>query len=438
MFMPLSGDNTGRRYGLIAVMAVVGFAVTAWLFYPGVMTYDAKYVYLDMLKGFRGDWQSPVMTSLWGWIDPIAPGSGSMFLLIAGLYWLGFGLVALRIARQSLAAALVLLLLALSPPAIMYVAIIWRDVLFAGLWLVATALCFIVTDREPRLRWPVQVVALGLVAFGVLLRPNALIAAPVLVAYAVWPGQFRWKRAAILFVPAAIGLFALMQVVYYGVIGATRQHLVQTIMVFDLGGISHFAKENQFPGTWAEDDSQRIMNRCYTQPDWQIYWSRDPCQFVMQKLENEQHLFGTPAVTTAWLHAIARHPIAYLEHRAAFFWSFVGHQNLTLWIWNIEDESKPVLDGRAGFAALQAIDRMLKPTPLLRVGSWLLLCLAVCVIGWRRRDTPAGAFALAVCGSGALYVLTFFPVGVSADFRYAYWAVLAGIAGAVALTRRAA
>ena len=48
------------------------------------MNYDARYVYLDSLKGFYGDWQSPVMTWLWRTIDPIAPGSASMFLLIAG------------------------------------------------------------------------------------------------------------------------------------------------------------------------------------------------------------------------------------------------------------------------------------------------------------------------------------------------------------------
>ena len=46
---------------------------------------------------------------------------------------------------------------------------------------------------------------------------------------------------------------------------------------------------------------------------------------------------------------------------------------------------------------------------------------------------PPGVFAIGVCGSAAIYVLTFFAVGVASDFRYGYWAVLAGIAGAVAL-----
>ena len=75
-----------------------------------------------------------------------------------------------------------------------------------------------------------------------LLRPNALAAAPILAAYILWPAHLPWKRAAILYVPAALGLFGLVQVVYYDVLGAKRQHPLHPIMVFDLGGISHFAK----------------------------------------------------------------------------------------------------------------------------------------------------------------------------------------------------
>ena len=39
--------------------------------------------------------------------------------------------------------------------------------------------------------------------------------------------------------------------------------------------------------------------------------------------------------------------------------------------------------------------------------------------------------ALGVCGSAAMYVLSYAAVSVGSDFRYAYWAVLAGMAGGV-------
>jgi peptidoglycan/LPS O-acetylase OafA/YrhL len=71
---------------------------------------------------------------------------------------------------------------------------------------------------------------------------------------------------------------------------------------------------------------------------------------------------------------------------------------------------------------------------MFRVGSWLLGCIIVCGFTWSRRETPEGAFALGVCGSAVLYVLTFFAVGVASDFRYGYWAVLACIAGGAVAT----
>jgi len=111
-----------------------------------------------------------------------------------------------------------------------------------------------------------------------------------------------------------------------------------------------------------------------------------------------------------------------------------------MWIYDVYDATKFVFADRPAFTALVAIHNFLKPTPLFRAGTWLLVCIAVCAFAWRRRDTPSGTFAIGVCGSATVYVLTFFAVGVAADFRYAFWAVLASIAGGVAaaLGRKAA
>ena len=436
--MPLSADRMRpmrRRLDLaVAALIAAGYGLTLAIFYPGIMTFDAKFVHEDIAKGVFGDWQSPVMTVLWGVIDPMAPGPGSMFLLIATSYWLGFGLLAFALARRSSRLALLLPLLALTPPAFVFVGIIWRDVLFAIIWLLAAAIAFAAAERGARLRVPAQVLALALCAFGVLLRPNALIAAPILGAYIAWPTQMSWKRTAILFVPAMAGFFALIQIVYYGALGATRQHPLQSIMVFDLGGISHFAKQNQFPVTWSEPETALLLNGCYQPTQWDIYWRLEPCDFVMRKVEREEKLFGTPAITAAWARAVTRHPVAYLRHRAAFMWNFLGGDNLTMWVADVERPSETVFADRPTFVALVALHDMLKLTPLFRVGPWLLVCLMVCGFAWKRRETPEGAFALGVCGSAAVYVFTFFAVGVASDFRYGYWAVLAGIVGGVVAT----
>jgi len=323
-------------------------------------------------------------------------------------------------------------LLALTPPAFILVGIIWRDILFAVAWLLAAGFVLTVADRGWRLRVPVQAIGFGLFAFGVLLRPNALAAAPILAAYILWPTQFRWKRAAILYVPAALALFGLVQVVYYEVLGATRQQPLHSIMVFDLGGISHFSKQNVFPGSWTADEAALITHGCYQPIAWDVYWTQEPCMFVMDRLEHEK-LFASPALTDAWKRAIVSHPTAYLAHRVTFMWTFLAGANLTMWTRDLDDPEKIIFADKPRLMALKALNDALNPTPLSRSGTWLLFDAAVCMFAWRRRTTPAGAFALGTCGSAIVYMMTFFAVGVSTDLRYAYWAILAGLTAMVAI-----
>jgi hypothetical protein len=415
----------------VAILLAAGFGLTLWIFYPGVMTYDAKFVYEDIAKGTMGDWQSPVMVWLWGLIDPIAPGAGSMFLLIATTYWAGFGVLSLALASRGKTTALLLPLLAMTPPALAFAGIIWRDVLFATCWLLAAAVAFAVSERPSRIRPAGQMLALVLLILGVLLRPNALLAAPILAAYIIWLSRVSLRRAVILYIPAAIGLFGIVQLVYYGMLDAKRQHPLQTIMIFDLGGISHFSKQNQFPVTWSESERAMVLDGCYQPTLWDIYWRLKPCDFVMGKIERETGLFGTPAISRAWLAAILHHPIAYVQHRSAFMWNFLAADNLTMWTADVEHPMKTVFADRAAFNAMVAANDALKPTPLLRMGLWLLACIVVCCWSWQRSVSREATFALAVCGSATIYVLSFYALGVASDFRYGYWAVLAAISGGV-------
>jgi peptidoglycan/LPS O-acetylase OafA/YrhL len=102
-----------------------------------------------------------------------------------------------------------------------------------------------------------------------------------------------------------------------------------------------------------------------------------------------------------------------------------------MWLTDIDHPAQIPFPDRPTFVAVKTVHDALKPTPLFRAGVWLLICMAVCALAWRKRDTPDGAYAIGVAGSAAVYVLTYFAVGVASDFRYAYWAVLAGLTGAV-------
>src|SRR5262249_23656923 len=101
---------------LVCAMACAGLALSILVFHPGYLTRGATFVRNYVETWHLGDWQSPLMTIVWWLIDPISPGTGSMFLVTATLYWLGFAVPALVVARRSSGLAIAVELLALAPP----------------------------------------------------------------------------------------------------------------------------------------------------------------------------------------------------------------------------------------------------------------------------------------------------------------------------------
>ena len=55
------------------------------------------------------------------------------------------------------------------------------------------------------------------------------------------------RRTAILFIAGARAGYALIHLVYYVILDVKRENPLHSVFVFDLGGITHFSGENQFP-----------------------------------------------------------------------------------------------------------------------------------------------------------------------------------------------
>jgi len=433
-----SASTIRTSFGVIALilaLAAAGFALAVFLFFPGYLTNDATFVYQYMREWRFGDWQSPLMSMLWWVIDPISPGPGSMFLLVAFCYWLGFALTGVALARRSALLGIVVPLIALVPPAFMMLAMIWRDMLFAVSWLLAAAIVLVMADHGRGARAGAALAALILIGFGVLLRPTSFVAAPLLIGYALWPLRFELKRMTILFLPALAAGFLLIHLVYYVILDVKRENPLHSVFVFDLGGITHFSGENQFPVTWSAEETELLLSRCYTPDRWDSYWTLEPCRFVMARLERpDDVIFGTPQLTEAWKHAVTTQSLAYLRHRLTFFWHFLANPDtLTFELYKINDPSLTPLARNDRFKAVLALHDELDQTVLFRPGFWLIIAGMVAIAAMPVRTRPAGAFVIAVAGSATIYVLTFLPFGVAADFRYGYWCVPACLVAVAAL-----
>ena len=335
--LSLAAPSHRRAAFLAPLLAAAGFALTVLAFYPGYLTNDASFVHGYVKEWHLGDWQSPVMTMLWWLIDPIAPGSGSMFLLDATLHWLAFALIAATVAHRAGYVGTLVPLVALAPPGIMLLSMIWRDILFAAVWLLAAALVYPIAERPGRTHAPLRLLALILLGFGILLRPNAIVAAPLLLAYIAWPARFEWKRVALLFIPALVAGYGLIHLVYYDILDVKRENPLHSLLVFDIGGITHFSGENQFPVIWSAEQQDLVLNRCYEPKLWDSYWTLEPCTFVMARLERpDDRIFGTPRLVEAWKRALTAHPLAYVEHRATFMWTFLARYKLVLELYHLD------------------------------------------------------------------------------------------------------
>ena len=146
------------------------------------------------------------------------------------------------------------------------------------------------------------------------------------------------------------------------------------MLVFDLGGITHFTGINQFPVSWSESQNAMLTSSCYNTERWDAYWTIEPCLFVMKRLEgqdtlsNGEVIFGTPKLSNAWLAAVTAHPLAYLRHRTSHFWRLISGENLTFEIHQLNVPGWTTLAQHPPFKTVLTWHDWLKSTFLFRLG----------------------------------------------------------------------
>lgn len=168
------GENSCAAL-LVTGLASAGFAFTVHVFYPGVRTlHSLVYNHLSANRSRLSACVHGCRIRRRPLLDPTRSACADIGYLAAGI----------RARRRNLA----------------------RD--FVRHFVVACRLVFATLDRGWKVRASMQISLFALLAFGVLPGPNALAAAPVLFAYTVWPSQFSFRRAALFYVPAALGMLA--------------------------------------------------------------------------------------------------------------------------------------------------------------------------------------------------------------------------------------
>lgn len=402
-------------------------ALTA-LFAPGFMSPDSVWQ-LDMARhGDVSDWHPPMMAVLWRALDAVAPGPIGLLVLQNAILFGGLALLVCARARPSWRAPLVLAA-ALHPPVWGLLSTVWKDVLLGATLLLAAALLV----RAERASARPSRAALPLLFLALALRYNAL--------FAVAPLCFWWAR---LVVHAQPGLALLPQpLAGPGRLGALataallcaslgvnraltdqRSFPEQQVWLHDLTGISLGVGRVLFPAYLVDRDPPATLEalaRLY-QPGLADSITLGPLHPLTADARNRGALFR------AWLGAIARHPLLYLEHRlglAALLWGTAPRTPETPYHWGVIPNQLGVRFSETPLS--EAAHRLLERaagTPLfagwpiaavLALGLWL---------GWRRRLPGLACLA----ASGLSYQLSNVFLAPVTDFRYQWWSHLAALA----------
>lgn len=424
------------RINISAVLALAGFGLSVLVFYPGLFTPDSMVQFDQAQSGQFADWHPPVMAALWRLLLFVHHGPEPLFLLHLALFWSGAFAVGDALARRGAAWAAWFPLVGLMPFVFNFLGVLWKDVALASSWFFAAAW----TLRRRELGRRAHVVELALIwlafLYGALVRANSIFGAAPLALYLaggdVLSRRIRPLIAACVLTPAL--LLVTAHVVNDDVLRARHEHAEDSLMLFDLNGISHAIRHNLIPGPWTPQQAQHIPD-CYHPDKWE-WFSQDDCVFITDTYDSRQ-LWGSRIFSEAWLAAVSAHPGAYLQHRLAYTnefmrvgWSIPAHD-----IWTGSEIPDPRYAHHPGliFRAYGAIMERLQDTPFFRPWLWLLLGGAVFAASFRRADSEARRFAGALSASAIIYLLTYIVFGVAADFRYAYWSICATVAALAAL-----
>jgi hypothetical protein len=423
----------GPRPGLaLALILVAVAAVQGATYWPGLMHVDSTIQYDQALSGQLYDWHPPAMAWLWRQFIPLWPGPAPMFLLQLGLYWSGFGLLALWALRQGRTGlAFAIVACALMPLSLARLGSILKDCLMAGALVSATGL--LALSRQKR-SVVLRLSALALLLFAATLRSNAFLACiPLLVIMLPYP----WRRTRVgLFAVTLAGAFTLLLVmpVTNKMLNAADSDVPLSLIIFDLAGITEYSGVDVFPPLDTVKDPVTVNSSCYTPRYWDTYgwWNKNPCPIEFDTVRIALERTGESPYPL-WVKAIVSHPIAYGVHRLAHFnlnVRFITRLSIREPVWH-----EPVTH-YSEFAIqptflLKAIDYLAVRNAQAPPGWpiwWIAIAFGVLILG---RDLETRAIAVPLALSAVLYGCGYLVLSVAAELRYHMWTTLAAMLAAV-------
>jgi len=428
-----------HAFPFVAVAAVMA------AFHPGHLSFDSAVQFWSARTGEYYNVSPPLQPVLWSYVHSIWPGSGGMFTLQMALFVGGTWAACSALfenAWERIAASLYVLL---GTPALLVVTHLWTDALMIACMVAGSGMILMADRARSR---GCLVAALPALVMGSMARHNAL---PAVVPLLVWWGAVgarivrpgrplplpRLLFGALLASVAIAGASRLLEF-------AVVKHRVSTfaaVQVFDLAGISVRVGEQLIPKFMVPDGfSVDALREAYVPYNNVPLFYRGVQEVLWDGSLTDRQL---AELRSAWFRAIEAHPQAYLSHRLdVTHWLFDRYRNDRPRQLAYVESVGPFGDNPLILPNATVLHRWAMAWYERSVGWWgfapityLAIAVALVLVGWSARATPAGQAALALASSGLAYVAPLPFVVPSAELRYSGWMFAATSLALVACIR---
>ncbi|MCR9248210.1 MAG: hypothetical protein NXI31_24535 [bacterium] len=436
------------------VTAALGLTLVIAAFGPGLMSFDSFQQLEQARTGRYSDFHPPLMAFVWRGLEHLIEGPQPMLLAHGIVFFAGLALLARSALNRVWSAALAIAFVTLMPPVLANLGTIWKDIgLLATLTLATSAI--LTAARGRSLGW--LLAALPALFYANAIRHNA---AAAVLPLTLWWGlvlgsQRSWQRARsglLLGAALFVLLQALTAITNDRLLGDNRDYPTQTLLLYDLAGISVRTGENVLPAAVTREPGFDVAAR-YS-PKWGshplFHWRSD---YVVREPDGIPRLTlvedaaGLRGLAGAWFDAIVAHPGAWLAHRAELStWQLGMHEGPVAYPYHDRIEPNTLgLTFEPNFVtdAVRSCRDPLRDSVLFRAWFWMLaLTAGLATAIWRRRrggsrSAATTNAAIATATSGLCYALPLPLCSVASDFRLVLWTVVAALLTTVLVCARA-
>lgn len=420
----------------LVLFGTIGYGITVAIFHPGYMSTDSLNQ-LEQVIGTRAidDWHPPVMVAVWKVLVWLTHDIASMLMFQLLLLWSALTIMAVLISRSRAPRWLSILpiVVGLMPFTLAISGVIWKDCQMAFALLLATVGIVWITysSKESRLaRYSVAGAVLLLMVYALLLRYNAFVAIVPLIYVLCRVMKLSWLRSIAVFVGFVV-LSVLLSTLITASMNAKKTHPVSAVMIDDIANILTVGELRSQPvSDFLKDNLIEARQQCQ---------KRDPmlnvsgwCMTSDLRLNITSNYYDE--LSNLWLRTILTHKGEYIAFKTWMTSWFLSSPQSAAYYWqrgiNKNELSLEVPDKFYGHATETYVKNFGYEhfSFLYKPWFWLIanvVLLTVALKKFKRRTFTTLVVALNL--SSLLYIISYIPVVIGSDYRYIYWPVLATV-----------